>query len=68
MEDFKLSLGRRARLTQLEAVKQGISGRKNVKIKASDPEMSLTFFSSDEELNLAGRERSKVGDRWRQVW
>lgn len=62
MEDLKLSLGRRARLTELEAVKQGILGRKNVKIKASDPEMSLTFSSSDEEMNLAGRERSKVGD------
>lgn len=68
MEDFKLSLGRKARLTELEAVKQGISGKKNVKIKASDPEMSLTFSSGGEEMNLAGRERNKVGDWWRQAW
>ena len=42
LEDFKLSLGRRARLTQLEAMKQGISGRKNV--KSFRPRNELDIF------------------------
>ena len=38
-------------------------GRKNVIIKASDREMSLTFSSSDEEMSLAGRERPGEGNK-----